>query len=259
MPVQSFVNPAERQARICDLVRERGRITVEELAESLEISRETIRRDLNALSAKGLVRKFHGGAARIAAEVEGSFRQRLGENVPAKLAIARCAAGLFAAGETLFIDTGSTTLYFAEALVRAPGLTVITNSSAIARTLSAPGSLHRVVLIGGDYQHDNQETVGAMAVSHIRCFRAQHAVLTIGAVDEAGAVMDFSIDEAEVARAMIAQAEKVTILADRSKLGRTALSEVCRLDHVHRLVSNAAPPDLLQARIEHTGVQLILA
>lgn len=97
-----------------------------------------------------------------------------------------------------------------------------------------------------------------MAVSHIRCFRAQHAVVTIGAVDEAGAVMDFSIDEAEVARAMIAQAEKVTVLADRSKLGRTALGEVCRFDHVHRLVSNAAPPDLLQERIEHAGVQLIL-
>jgi len=264
MTVQSELRPAERRSRIADLVRERGRVSVEDLAGEIDISRETIRRDLNALSARGLVRKFHGGAARISGDIEGSFRQRMGENVPAKLAIARRAASLFAPGEGLFIDTGSTTLYFAEALVQSAGpqsagLTVITNSSAIARTLSPPGSPHRVVLIGGDYHHDNQETVGVMAVSQIRGFRTRHAILTIGAIAETGAVMDFSIEEAEVARAMAAQSEEVTILADLSKLARTALCEVCRLDEVRRLVCDRPPPTSVAQAIQAAGVELILA
>lgn len=259
MTVQSELTPAERRSRIADLVRERGRVTVEDLAVEIVISRETIRRDLNALSAKGLVRKFHGGAARITGDAEGSFRQRMGQSVPAKLAIARRAAALFAPGESLFIDTGSTTLYFAEALAQAEGLTVITNSSAIARTLSPPGSPHRVVLIGGDYQHDNQETVGVLAVSQIHGFRTRHAVLTIGAIAESGAVMDFSIEEAEVARAMVAQSEEVTILADVSKLARTALCEVCRLEQVHRLVCDGPPPTGVARAIEAAGVELLLA
>lgn len=257
MTVQSELSPAERRSRIADLVRERGRVIVEDLAAEIDISRETIRRDLNALSAKGLVRKFHGGAARIAGDTEGSFRQRMGENVPAKLAIARRAAALFAPGESLFIDTGSTTLYFAEALAEAAGLTVITNSAAVARTLS--GQAHRVVLIGGDYHHDNQETVGAMAVSQIRRFRTRHAVLTVGAIDDNGSVADFSIEEAEVARAMVAQSEEVTILADVSKLARTALCEVCHLDEVRRLVCDDSPPISVAQAIEKAGVELLMA
>lgn len=264
MTIQSEMSPDERRSRIAYLVRERGRVTVEDLAGEIDISRETIRRDLNALSAKGLVRKFHGGAARIAGDTEGSFHQRMGENVPAKLAIARRAATLFAPGESLFIDTGSTTLYFAEALAQSAGaqshgLTVITNSTAIARTLSPPGSPHRVVLIGGDYHHDNQETVGVMAVSQIRVFRTRHAVLTVGAIADTGSVMDFSIEEAEVARAMVAQSEEVTILADVSKLARTALCEVCHLDEVRRLVCDGSPPISVAQAIEEAGVELLMA
>lgn len=263
LTVQSDLTPAERQSRIADLVRERGRVSVEDLAEEIEISRETIRRDLNALSARGLVQKFHGGAARVTGDAEGSFRQRMGENIPAKLAIARRAAALFKPGESLFIDTGSTTLYFAEALAQSRaqshGLTVITNSSAIARTLSPPGSPHRVVLIGGDYHHDNQETVGVMAVTQIRGFRTRHAVLTVGAIADTGAVMDFSIEEADVARAMVAQSEDVTILADVSKLARTALREVCHLDEVRRIVCDGSPPISVARAIEEAGVELLMA
>ncbi|MGH7185559.1 MAG: DeoR/GlpR family DNA-binding transcription regulator [Pseudomonadota bacterium] len=251
------MRPDDRQKLIANLVRSKGRLTVEALAGELGTSRETIRRDLTALADNGLVRKIHGGAMPPWADTEGPFSQRMLENTAAKQRIAVAAAGLFGAGDTLFIDTGSTTLCLAEALAKRAALTVVTNSSAIAKVLSQADAGHRVYLLGGEFNGDNLETGGELALEQIRAFRANHVVLTIGALEARAGVMDFNIEEAQVARAMIGQSQSVTIIADASKFDRIAAFEVCPLERVARLVCDAPPTGDLARKLAAAGVAVI--
>jgi DeoR family glycerol-3-phosphate regulon repressor len=244
------------------MVRERERVTVDALAELLGTSRETIRRDLTELAERGRVRKIHGGAT-IAeprspeADIEGSFQGRLLENIEAKRAIARRAIQLFEPGDTMFVDTGTTTLLFAEELALASGLTVITNSATIA-ALAARGTSNSTFLIGGEYRADSTENLGPLAIEQIGRFHATHAVLAVGSVETVG-ILDFDVREADVARAMIAQARSVTVLADASKFGRGGLIKVAPLSALDRVVTEAEPSDKISAALKHANVSVIVS
>ncbi len=243
----------DRQAKLVEIVRKEEQVTVERLARLLDASRETIRRDLTQLARLGKLQKVHGGAVTPSVMGEPAFQQRLSENASAKLAIAKAAAALFRPGEALFIDTGSTTLFFAEEIARVGGMTVITNSTEIARVIDMADNGHHVFLLGGEYHAGNSQTVGTMVAEQIRSFRAHHAVLTVGALDQRSGAMDYNIEEAQVARAMVAQSKEVTILADHSKFGALASFEVCSLAHIDTLVCDGPVPEDIRAEIQEHG------
>jgi len=251
------LTPKERQERIANIIRQQNRATVNELAQALNISRETIRRDLTVLSRSGTVQKFHGGAFLPGAAGEGPFRQRMGENVFSKALIAGKAAKIISPGETVFIDTGSTSVYFAEKMAEIPNLTIITNSAEIARTVSLSQNKSQIFLLGGEFKGGNLQTVGHLVISQIKFFRAHHAILTVGAIDAATGIMDYSIDEAQVAQAMIEQAESVTVIADHSKFGRIASFRVCGLDRVTTLVCDRQPPEKIKATLIDADINII--
>jgi DeoR family glycerol-3-phosphate regulon repressor len=256
------MRPAIRRERIEQVVRDRERVTVDALAELLGTSRETIRRDLTDLAERGRVRKIHGGATLAEPRfsepnVEGSFQGRLMENADAKRAIARRAIQLFQPGDTLFVDTGTTTLWFAEELSAATALTIITNSTAIA-ALAARGPSNSTFLIGGEYRVDGTENLGPLAVEQIAHFHAIHAVLAVGSIEMVG-ILDFDVREADVARAMIAQAKSVTVLADASKFGRGGLIKIAALDAVTRIVTEANPPAEIADALKEARAEVILA
>lgn len=257
------MKPAARREAILQLVDTLGEVHVDELSRRFDTSRETIRRDLNDLDAKGRVRKFHGGA-RKAGEVsdmrllEGPFDARMATLTREKAAIGRRAADLFEEGAVIFVDTGSTTIAFARALARSRGLTVITNSPDIAGLLARPEGRHRLYLLGGEVALDGRETLGALAIEQLRQFKAQHAVLTIGGMT-GGEIMDYDLRETELARAMVERAERVTVLADHSKLDRAAVFEVASLSKVDRLVTDRAPSPQMGAALAAAGVEVIIA
>jgi DeoR/GlpR family transcriptional regulator of sugar metabolism len=249
----------KRQAKIIATLRKEERATVGELAALFTVSRETIRRDLTELAHSGKIQKIHGGAILPRVFGEGSFGQRMSENAEAKARIAARAVELFCAGETLFIDTGSTTLYFAEKLADVSGLTIVTNSTEIARTVSSSNMDNRTFLLGGEYSNDNRQTVGTMVASQIRSFRVHHTVLTVAALDVRTGVMDFNIEEAQVAHAMIEQSETLTVLVDGSKFNKLASFEVCPLSRIDQLVCDITPPDPLAEALEVAGVKTVIA
>src|SRR3546814_13072576 len=111
-------------------------------------------------------------------DAEGPFQARMALNAPAKQRVAAAAAKLLKPGDALFVDTGSTTLYFAEALAEVGGVTVITNSSAIARQLGLNGPEGRVFLLGGEFQADHQEPVGPPPRQPHQSLRPNSAVIT---------------------------------------------------------------------------------
>ncbi len=254
------MTPEERRNEIINMVRTETRASVEQLAEALNASRETIRRDLSELDSRGFLRKVHGGAVisepDTADSLEGPFSARMAQNLKAKRAIAKAAASLLKAGDSVLIDTGSTTLVLAEELSAIAGLTVITNSAAIA-ALAAKGPESKVFLIGGEYRRSGQENVGEIAVQQISQFRAMHAILTVAAVAETG-YMDHDFQEAQVARAMSRQAASVTILADSSKMGRLGVFEVGPPQLAKRLITNEIPDDLA-GRLRGSGVDILIA
>jgi len=249
----------QRQTRLVEIVRKKEKVSVEYLATCLNASRETIRRDLTKLAKSGKIQKFHGGATTPGHYGEGSFQQRMSNNIDAKIRIARTAAKLFKPEETLFIDTGSTTLCFAEYLAKTAGLMVVTNSFEIARTVSTSGTGIRTYLLGGEFGADNRQTIGSMVCSQIKSFRAHHAVLTIGALDEKTGAMDYNIEETQVARAMIEQSKSVTVLVDHSKFNALASFEVCALAQIDRLVCDKEPPGTLKDALKKAGTEIIAA
>jgi DeoR family glycerol-3-phosphate regulon repressor len=253
------MNPVKRRAEIVTIIRKQNRVSVDELAQRLNISRETIRRDLSELSQSGKVHKFHGGASMPRIIGEGPFLHRMSEHVAEKVRIADQALKLVSPGETLFLDTGSTTLYFAEKLTEISNITVVTNSAEIARTLSLGNPHTKTFLLGGEFNGDNRQTIGTIAIEQIRSFRAHHAFLTIGALDARTGIMDFCINEAQIARNMIKQAESVTVLADQSKFERIASFEVCSLPKVNNLVCDALPSGSIHAALLEAGVSIIVA
>jgi len=253
------MRPTARQERILAIIAEQGRASVEALADLLGTSRETVRRDLTLLGNRGLLRKVHGGATRLNFGVEDSFTERMQFRRAEKLRIGRAAADLFTPGNSLLVDTGSTTIYFAEALKAKTGLTVVTNSSRIAQLVAQSQGSNEIYQIGGRYTREGDQSLGPLALEQIRQFRADHAVLTIGAVDSAGRFMDYDADEASVARLMMACAERTTILVDESKLGRTALFPVCDAGQVDRIVTNAQLPGALAHILQQADVEVIQA
>lgn len=260
------MTPAERRALIVEIVQSRERVTVERLSARLGVSRETVRRDLGALDRTGAVRKVHGGAVAGApprhgarddpAFVEGPFERRMVEHPAAKRAIGLAAAALLRPGDSLFIDTGSTTLRFAEALGGVARLTVITNSAAIAE-LAGRGDGARIYLVGGEYRRGGQESVGAMAVQQIGQLRAAHAFLTVGSLDASG-IADYDLQEAQIARAMIERAGAVTVLADAAKFDARAVFPVAPLTGLARVVTDALPSSLRPA-LTSAGVEIVVA
>ena len=253
-----MVRPTPRHADILKLVRERGTVQVAEIAATLGVSQETVRRDLRPLAQSGEVVKLHGAVALPHDVGEAPFERRLRENAEAKRAIARHAARYIEDGDSLMLDTGTTTSIFARELLRKRNLTVVTNSSDIARTLATVNG-NRVYMAGGELNGDNGAAFGASAVQFVASFNVRHAFMSIGALDAEAGATDSSLDEAEFARMLLTRGERRYILTDSSKFGRRALVKVCAFADFDTLISEQAPPADLAAALSATGVAVDVA
>lgn len=250
--------PAKRQQLILDMLGHRQQLGVDELARELSASRETIRRDLAVLDAAHRLRRVHGGAVPLKMGVEDAIQRRRNQHRSEKQRIAELTADLFEPGDSLFVDAGTTTEALGRALGEKHSLTVITNSVEVATRIWSARGENQVHLLGGRYNGEVSETHGPETVRQVGQFFPDHAVLTIGTVDALAGFMDFSVDEAAVAVAMIDNAHSLTVLADHSKLGRTALVQVCKLNRAARLITGDHPPEDLQRALTTAGVEVIV-
>lgn len=250
------MKPGDRQARILDIVRRDGEVSVESLAALFSVSLETVRRDLQRLASTGALHKVQGGARRIRLTSEGSYGERMVDHAGAKAEIGRKLAAVIEDGDTLFMDTGTTTLACAAALGSRERLTVITNSLRLARRLAESGARHRLFMLGGAYGADNSQTVGPLVIEQVARFQADHAVLTVSAVEAEAGAMDADFDEAQVARAMIEHARNTIVLAHAGKFDRRAAFRVCPIADIDVLVSEGVPDGALAGALAREGVSV---
>ena len=244
---------SKRQIAILSYIREIGTATVIELAEGLHVSDETIRRDAKLLESNGQILKLHGALTLPHLVGEAPFEKRLRENADVKRAIAKRACQIVEDGDSLMIDTGTTTSIFAQELRSKRGLTIVTNSSDIARTLATVNG-NAVYMAGGALKGDNGAAFGPTAIEFLSRFRVKYCFISIGALDAVEGPMDAELTEAEIAHMALSRAEHRVILSDASKFDKTALVKVCEFSEINRLITNQLPPPALSAALESAGV-----
>jgi len=237
------------------LARENGSAGIAELARHLGVSLETVRRDVRPLADRGDLTKVHGAVSVPFPTGEAPFERRLRENATEKRLIARFAADLVNDGESVMMDTGTTTSVLARELLCKRSLTVVTNSSDVARTLAAVNG-NTVYMAGGEIDGDNGAAFGAPAVEFIQRFKVRHAFISIAAIDAAMGLMDFHLAEAEFARMVLKSAERRVVVSDHSKFDRTALIKVCDFSDIHLLVTDRLPPPEITDALARSGTEL---
>jgi DeoR/GlpR family transcriptional regulator of sugar metabolism len=248
-----------RQDRICEWIARQGECSIEELAGRLGVSGMTIRRDLLALAEKGKVIRTHGGAI-IAERVsfEFDFLHRLREHQAAKQAIAVAAAAQVQDGESVLLDSGTTTLELAKRLREKQRLTVVTTSLPIAAQLQYDRHIE-VLLLGGYVRPSSPDLVGAMTEANLDGLRADVAFLGAAGVDRRGVVYQSSPEVARLVAKMAASAGRVFVVADSSKLGKTALCRFGRLQGWSALVTDAAAQRSFLRALGKAGARVIKA
>lgn len=249
---------SRRHAEIRRLLHDHMSASVSNLSDWLSVSAETIRRDLRLMAERGEILKMHGAAALPHAVGEAPFERRMRENASGKRAIARRAAQSIEDGDSIMLDTGTTTSYLARELLQKRSLTVVTNSCDIARTLSTVAG-NTVHIVGGELQGDNGAAFGNSAIAFVQRFNVRHAIITAGALDAATGVNDYNLAEAEFAATVLSRGERAVVITDHSKFGKSALVNVCSFDALDCLVTDARPPDDLARALATADVTVEIA
>jgi DeoR family transcriptional regulator, glycerol-3-phosphate regulon repressor len=248
----------ERQLGIVTALRQHGRLTVGELARLMSVSEETIRRDAVPLEQNGEVIKVHGALSMPHNVGEGRFERRMRENAPAKLAIARAAVGMVNNGDSLVLDSGTSTAFLARELRAKQNLTVITNSTHVAQIMAeAPGN--KVYLAGGELDVASGAAHGPQALDFLVRFRVKHAFISVTALDLESGAMDAHTFNADFANTAFSVATHRVVLADHAKFGLSAFARICPFRDIEVIVTDQSPPPEFFATFQETGTRLVIA
>ncbi|MBB1603351.1 MULTISPECIES: DeoR/GlpR family DNA-binding transcription regulator [unclassified Variovorax] len=253
------MNSNPRQIRLLDTVRGRGSATVEQLAEMLGVTLQTVRRDVQRLADDGLLARFHGGV-RVPSSTTENLGHRLREslNADGKARIARAVAAQVPNDCSLILNIGTTTEAIAKALLRHTGLRVITNNLHVANIL-ADNPDCEVIVAGGAVRARDRAIVGEATMDFIRQFKVDIALIGCSGIEADGTVRDFDLREVKVAQTIVAQAREVWLAADASKFNRPAMVQLAALAQIDRLFTDAAPPAPFPALLERAQVRLEIA
>jgi DeoR family fructose operon transcriptional repressor len=251
----------ERQQAIARLVTQRGRVSVNQLAQEYDVTTETVRRDLSTLERLGLVRRVHGGVVPPSSLllIEAGIRERDQVNTEVKERIAKAALErLPQAGGSILLDAGSTTMRLASLLPADHALTVVTHAVPIASRLAGLGHID-LRLLPGRVRRTTQAAVGADTVAALADLRVDVAFLGTN-----GLTVDFGLttpdsDEAAVKRAIVAAGREVVALADASKLGVETANRFASVDELTVVVTDRAISSADRRALGRAGTEVVVA
>jgi DeoR family glycerol-3-phosphate regulon repressor len=249
---------SHRQTEILDIARATGRVMVDDLVRRFEVSAQTIRKDLNDLCDHRSLTRIHGGAI-VASGVENlAYEARRFVAADEKRAIGIAAAAQIPNGSSLFINIGTTTEEVASALTAHEDLLVITNNLNVAMMLYRHPRIE-VIVAGGTVRRSDGAVIGSTAIGLIGQFKVDYAIIGASAIDGEGALLDFDYREVQAAQAIIANARSVMLVADSTKLRRTAAVRIADLGQIQTFVTDVPLPAGLQAICDAGGIAVITA
>jgi len=246
-----------RRTRLLELVRSRGFASLPELAQELDVSESTVRRDVEALEDSGTAKRTHGGVYYTGPSPNlPHFEQRHETQWSKKRQIAKKAASLIEDGDTVILDGGSTTYELAQMLVGRT-LQVVTNSLPVANIFMA-STTTELILVGGYVHSATGVSLGPYANEMISRLNARRAVLSVAGITEQG-LFNSNLLLVETERAMMQAAGEVIIVADSTKFGRQSLARMCELNEVDRLVVDHEISATWQTLVRSARVDLVVA
>ena len=230
-----------RHEKIKKLVQSQGFVTIEALAQAFSVTPQTIRRDINTLSEKGHLCRYHGGAANPTSTENVAYNERKILCFREKQKIAQLLAQHIPDNASLFINIGTTTEAIAHALGNHKRLRVITNNLNVASIMSANENFE-VIVAGGIVRHRDQGIIGEATIDFISQFKVDYGIIGISGIDTDGTLLDFDYREVRAARAIIDNSRSVFLAADRTKFGRNAMVRLGSITEIDGLFTDQHPP-----------------
>jgi DeoR family glycerol-3-phosphate regulon repressor len=249
---------------LIDIINRRGYINATEMALELNVSDMTIRRDLDQLAKQGLIIRDHGGATAVhqsnsfasQPEDEPSFISRQRRQQTAKARIAKAALSLIQPGESIGLDTGTTTYALAELIVNITGLQIFTSSLPIAECLSH--SLSSVYMLGGAVRPNELSVYGPTTNSQLRSLWLDKVFIGIAGILESG-IYEYTLEDTEVKQTFIERGRQTIILCDADKFDHVCLAHIANLEAIHTFITDELPPKHIIAALKSAEVNIIVA
>lgn len=245
----------QRKQFLLDLLQRDGQINAKAVSIELDLSEDTIRRDLRELAAEGLLQRVHGGALPASAAL-GNFRQRAQIGTQDKGALAQAALGLIKPGMIVLLDGGTTAVQLAQRLPHTLRLTVITHSPSVAVAL-VDHALADVVMLGGRLFKHSIVNMGATALEQLGPIRADLFFLGVTGVHAEQGLTTGDLEEAHMKRALMAHAAETVVLASAEKINAASPFRVAALEEITTLIVPAATPDAALKAIARPGLDLL--
>jgi DeoR family glycerol-3-phosphate regulon repressor len=250
------LNPRQRQ--ILDAVRQQVTVSLELLAQQLDVTPQTVRRDVKLMEEAGLLARYHGGVGLPSSVENIDYSERQVLNVDAKRRIASAVAAQVPPGCSLLINIGTTTEEVARALVHHRGLHVVTNNLNVAAILCDSQDCE-VILAGGVVRARDRGIVGETTIDFIRQFKVDIGIIGISSIEPDGTLRDFDPREVKVAQAIIEQSRAVWLVADHDKFSRQALMRIADASQIDVLFTDVEPPEALAKLLREAKVKVVVA
>jgi DeoR family fructose operon transcriptional repressor len=247
----------KRRQRVLDLVTERGFASLGDLAEVLQSSESTIRRDLDYWDQQGVLKRTHGGAiSRADSLALPALEERSSSQLEEKRLIARAAAARIRDGDAILLDGGTTTLEVARLLVGRP-VQIVTNSLPIAN-LFASSRETDLVMLGGYVFPRTGVALGPLTIRMMEDIHVHQTIMSVGGITAKG-LFNSNLLLVETERRMMRCADEVVVVADHTKIGRQALAFLCELASIDTLIVDKALAPAQSELLDQADARLIVA
>jgi DeoR family transcriptional regulator of aga operon/DeoR family fructose operon transcriptional repressor len=247
------------QNQILDLLKNSDYLRVTEITEQLGMSAATVRRHLKRLQQQGLVQRTHGGVRRIIpTQPELPFTLRAAINKAEKEAIGRTAAKLVQDGESVFIGSGSTTLYVAQNLIGRKGITVMTNSLTVVNALAHEEDIE-LICPGGLLRHSEASFIGFLTESALQVLRPKKVIIGIGAISLTDGLTNDYFPEVSTDRIIVRCAPEVILVADHTKFDKLSTTVVAPITAIHKVVTDCGTSGEILDELKYLGIEVVIA
>jgi DeoR family glycerol-3-phosphate regulon repressor len=253
----SEMNLSPRHQDILELAKQRGFMSTEELTRVFKLTSQTIRRDINELCDRGLLRRYHGGAGLSSSVENVEYSTRKVLHHEEKIRIAQRVARQIPDNASLFINIGTTTEEVAKALDNHKNLRIITNNLNVAALLSDNPNFE-VIVTGGVVRRD-RGVIGESTIDFVKQFKVDYGIIGISGIDPDGTLLDFDYREVRVAQAIIENARQVFLVTDHTKFSCNPMVRLCHISEINALFTDREPPESIQAALKESKVSLYVA
>lgn len=251
--------PIERKKRIIEYIADNKPVRVISLSEEFDVTKETVRRDLEKLEQEGVLLRTYGGAVPVEEEHDDEpFSVRSRENIEGKKGMGQAISDLIEDGEVIIMDSSTTSLEIAKTIGRSKNVTMITNSMGLSMEMVKYDKV-QIISAGGTLRKKSLSFIGPNAKKTIKNYYADKVVLSCKGICKKRGIMDSNEMEAEIKKSMMEAASTVILAVDQSKFNKCSSIRFADLSKVDIIVTDKEPPEEWLRYLEDNKIQLIIA